>query len=136
MCCAIKEWTGADCLKAGMHNELKSYLDANLEETEDVVGWWGVSFPFLLWNVVLIWCRITWHSTCHRRGPAPTGLTGRTRWGERCTCAGPWTGSTLSTLLMMLRNSLTHRVPRTNGYVSQSLDGLTLYDSFVRCGLL
>jgi len=75
MCCAIKEWTGADCLKAGMHNELKSYLDANLEETEDVVGWWGVSFPFLLWNVVLIWCRITWHSTPYSyRWPGTTYL--------------------------------------------------------------
>jgi hypothetical protein len=39
MCHTVEEQTVADCSKAGMHNELKSYLDANLEETEDVVGW-------------------------------------------------------------------------------------------------
>ena len=55
---------------------------------------------------------------CHRRGPAPTGPTGRTRWGERCTCAEPWTGLALSTLLTMPRNSLTHRVLRTDSYDS------------------
>jgi hypothetical protein len=73
---------------------------------------------------------------CHRRGLVPTGPTGQMRWGGRCTCAEPWTGSTLSILLTTPRNSLTHRVPRTNGYVSQSLDRLTLYDSFVRFGPL
>lgn len=50
---AVEEWT-ADCPKAGMCDELESYLDANLEATTDVVGWWGVSTPFLSWIVVLI----------------------------------------------------------------------------------
>jgi hypothetical protein len=66
------------------------------------------------------WCSCscgcsTCQANCHRRGLAPTGLTGRTRWGERCICAGPWTGLTLSILLTTPRNSLAHRVPRTNG---------------------
>jgi len=64
----VEERTVADCSKAGTRDKLKSYLDANLEETEDVVGWWGVSFLFLLWNAVLIQCRITRHSTPYSHG--------------------------------------------------------------------
>jgi hypothetical protein len=44
----VEEWSAANCLKAGTCDELESYLDADLEATSDVVGWWGVSTPFLL----------------------------------------------------------------------------------------
>jgi len=56
--------------------------------------------------------------SCYHRGLAPTGPTGQTRWEERCICAEPWTGLTLSTLLMTPRNNLAHRILRTNGYDS------------------
>ncbi len=36
--CTVEEQMVADCLKAGMCDELKLYLDASLEKTEDVVG--------------------------------------------------------------------------------------------------
>jgi len=59
----VEEMAAAHCSKAGTHNELELYLGVNLEETENIIGWWGVSIIFLLFNVVLIWCRITQHST-------------------------------------------------------------------------
>jgi hypothetical protein len=60
----VQEWTAADWSKAGMHDELESYLKANLEHTVDVVGWWGVRIPpSLPWNMVLIWHRFTRYST-------------------------------------------------------------------------
>ena len=51
---------------------------------------------------------------CHRRGLAPTGPTGRTRWEERCTCAGRWTGSTLSIHLIPPRNRLPYWALKAN----------------------
>jgi len=36
---AVEEMAAAHCLKAGMCDELKLYLGANLEETENIVGW-------------------------------------------------------------------------------------------------
>ena len=65
---AVEEWLAADCLKAGTCDELKPYLDADLEVTSDIVGWWGVSTPFLPWIVVLIWCRLTQHDTQYSHG--------------------------------------------------------------------
>jgi hypothetical protein len=62
---AIQEQMAANFSKAGTHNKLELYLNADLEKTGDVVAWWGVSIPFLAWNVVLIWHRITQHSTQH-----------------------------------------------------------------------
>ncbi len=50
----IEEQAVADCSKIGTHDELDTYLCAKLEETVDVVGWWGVSIPFLSWNLMLI----------------------------------------------------------------------------------
>ena len=56
----IQEQMAVDCLKAGMYDKLESYLKANLKNTVDVVGWWGVHIrPFLSWNMVLIWHRFT-----------------------------------------------------------------------------
>jgi hypothetical protein len=63
MLSSVEGRTVADCSKAGTRDELESYLEARLEETEDIVSWWGVSIPFLLFNVVLIQCRTTQHST-------------------------------------------------------------------------
>lgn len=60
---AVEARAAADRLKAGTRNELDMYLEAELQETEDIVGWWGVSILFILSNVVLIQCRITQHST-------------------------------------------------------------------------
>ncbi len=61
---AVQEQTAADCSKAGTHDELETYLEANLEKIGDVVGWWGVRIPpFLPWNMGLIWHRFTQHST-------------------------------------------------------------------------
>jgi hypothetical protein len=55
MLSAIEDRTAADCSKAGMRDELESYLEARLEKTGDVVGWWGVRIPpFLPWNMMLI----------------------------------------------------------------------------------
>ena len=51
---SIEEWSTADCLKVEAHNKLKSYLDAKLEKTGDIISWWGVSVPSLLWYVVLM----------------------------------------------------------------------------------
>jgi len=34
--------------KADPRDELKAYLDAPLEVTEDVIGWWGVSRSSLI----------------------------------------------------------------------------------------
>jgi hypothetical protein len=62
---AVQERTAADFSKAGTHNKLELYLNADLEKTGDVIAWWGVSIPFLGWNVVLIQHRITQHSTQH-----------------------------------------------------------------------
>ena len=62
MLSAVEGRAVADCSKAGMHDKLESYL-VRLEETENIVSWWGVSILFLLFNVVLIQCRITQHST-------------------------------------------------------------------------
>ena len=59
---AVEGRAAADCSKAGTRDELESYL-ARLEETDNIVSWWGVSILFLLFNVVLIQCRITKHST-------------------------------------------------------------------------
>ena len=59
----VEERVAADSSKAGTHDELKSYLEASLEETENVVDWWGVSTLFLPFNVVLIQCRNMQHST-------------------------------------------------------------------------
>ena len=36
---AVEGWTAADHSKAGARDELKSYLKAPLEITDDVVGW-------------------------------------------------------------------------------------------------
>jgi hypothetical protein len=51
---AVEEWSAADCSKGGARDELETYLD-KLEKMEDIVGWWGVSVPSLLWYVVLMW---------------------------------------------------------------------------------
>ena len=50
---AIEEWSAANCSKEGACNELETYLD-KLEKMEDIIGWWGVSVPSLLWYVVLM----------------------------------------------------------------------------------
>ncbi len=54
MCHAVEEQAVADCSKIGTRDKLNTYLRAKLEETVDVVGWWGVSIPFLSWNLMLI----------------------------------------------------------------------------------
>ena len=64
---AVEEWIAADRLKAGTCEELEIYLDTKLEKTGDVVGWWGVSIPFLSLNMMLIWCRFTQNSTQYSR---------------------------------------------------------------------
>jgi hypothetical protein len=55
----VKEHSAANISNTGSRKELNSYLDARLEKTGDIVGWWGVSIPILPWNVVLMWHRIT-----------------------------------------------------------------------------
>jgi hypothetical protein len=54
MCHAVEEQAAANCLKVGTHDKLDSYLRANIKKTQDVIGWWGVSIPFLSWNLMLI----------------------------------------------------------------------------------
>ena len=44
---AVGERKAADRSKAGARDELRSYLEAPLEATRDVVAWWGVSILFL-----------------------------------------------------------------------------------------
>ena len=63
MLSAVEGRAAADCSKAGTCDKLKSYLEARLEETENIISWWGVSILLLPFNVVLIQCRITQHST-------------------------------------------------------------------------
>ena len=49
---AVGERKAADRSKAGARDELDTYLKAPLEDTRDVVAWWGVSVLFLPWDVV------------------------------------------------------------------------------------
>jgi len=56
---AIGEWKATGHLKAGACDELDTYLKAPLEDTKDIVAWWGVSILFLPWNVVLTYHRNT-----------------------------------------------------------------------------
>ena len=44
---AVEEHSAADSSKAGMRDELDTYLGIGLERTGDIVGWWGVSNPIL-----------------------------------------------------------------------------------------
>jgi len=44
----IGEQKAADHVKAGACNELDSYMKAQLEDTEDVVAWWGVSNKYVI----------------------------------------------------------------------------------------
>ena len=43
----VEEHSAADSSKAGMCDELDTYLGIGLERTGDIVGWWGVSNPIL-----------------------------------------------------------------------------------------
>jgi hypothetical protein len=63
----------------------------------------------ITWNMSTAYC------PCHRRGLALTGPTGRTQWGERCTCAGCWTGLTLSIHLILTRDRPLYRALKANG---------------------
>ena len=63
MLSAIGERKATDCSKVSARNELKSYLEAPLDSTSDVVAWWGVSTSFLPWNMLLMCYRNTQHST-------------------------------------------------------------------------
>ena len=48
MRCTVGEWKAADRTKAGAHDKLVSYVKAQLEDTEDVVAWWGVSNKYVI----------------------------------------------------------------------------------------
>ena len=65
---AIREEKAPDSSEAGARDELMSYLKAPREVTGDIVGWWGVSMLFLLWDVLLTCHRNTQRSTLSLRG--------------------------------------------------------------------
>jgi len=56
---AVGERKAADRSRAGARDELDTYLKAPIEETRDVVAWWGVSVLFLSCDVVLTYHRNT-----------------------------------------------------------------------------
>jgi hypothetical protein len=60
---AVREEKAPDGLEVGACDELMSYLKALHEVTGDIIGWWGVSMLFLLWNMLL---------TCHRNAQCST----------------------------------------------------------------
>ena len=44
---AVGARTAANQTKASSRDELKSYLEAPPEQTNDVIAWWGVSHCFM-----------------------------------------------------------------------------------------
>lgn len=57
MCDAIKSCVARNAVGHSPHQELKDYLEAPLEDVDDVVAWWGVSVKFVveLFFILIFW---------------------------------------------------------------------------------
>ena len=48
----IRSHQESDSAKQDPHQELQAYLNAPVEEVEDVVAWWGVCILSLIWGML------------------------------------------------------------------------------------